>query len=312
MLHCHEGHDIYELYGKVDFRCDCGNSRMPFSCKLDNEKDYLNEANYYNQTFYDCYCYCKKPHQLEEMEEFMIECHDCEDWFHNHHLNPPLKTNVEEKFILLCKNCVEAKYAEKILHYKGYFYEETSDFLCDKERLQPSTKRRNRGNENLEEKVEKVVTCSEQEKESLLGVDVIIDDAFMESLCQCQECQQAFTKLKRHLECVNNLNDDEKKLVNNLEGIVNEEDVKKPDPTPDYIDGLLMRTMRQQNMSHEGQIFMAENLILFKERFCSFLNEFSDQKKQLTKEDVQKFFEGLNLEKERLLNEHLVIKKNGN
>lgn len=35
MLHCHEGHDVYELYSKLDFRCDCGNSRMPFSCHID-------------------------------------------------------------------------------------------------------------------------------------------------------------------------------------------------------------------------------------------------------------------------------------
>ena len=32
MIHCHENHEIHELYQKVDFRCDCGNGRMPFSC----------------------------------------------------------------------------------------------------------------------------------------------------------------------------------------------------------------------------------------------------------------------------------------
>lgn len=35
MLHCHEGHDVHELYNKLDFRCDCGNDRMPLSCHLD-------------------------------------------------------------------------------------------------------------------------------------------------------------------------------------------------------------------------------------------------------------------------------------
>ena len=35
MIHCHEGHEVYELYSKLDFRCDCGNSRMPFSCHID-------------------------------------------------------------------------------------------------------------------------------------------------------------------------------------------------------------------------------------------------------------------------------------
>ena len=27
-LHCHDGHQLYELYTKRDFRCDCGNSRF--------------------------------------------------------------------------------------------------------------------------------------------------------------------------------------------------------------------------------------------------------------------------------------------
>lgn len=42
MLLCHEGHDVNELYSKLDFRCDCGNSRFPKSCELNNEKDYEN------------------------------------------------------------------------------------------------------------------------------------------------------------------------------------------------------------------------------------------------------------------------------
>lgn len=58
MLVCHEGHEVDELYSKLDFRCDCGNSRFPKSCDLYNEKDYENTANYYNQTYYNLYCHC--------------------------------------------------------------------------------------------------------------------------------------------------------------------------------------------------------------------------------------------------------------
>lgn len=91
MIHCHENHEIIELYHKLDFRCDCGNGRMPYSCQLNNDKEYLNDNNKYNQTYFDCYCYCKKPHSYEEIETFMIECYECEDWFHNHHLIPTLQ-----------------------------------------------------------------------------------------------------------------------------------------------------------------------------------------------------------------------------
>lgn len=73
MYHCHEGHDVIELYSRLNFRCDCGNGRMPLACKLLNEKlDYENAGNEYNHNFFDCYCYCKKPHSLESMDEFMI------------------------------------------------------------------------------------------------------------------------------------------------------------------------------------------------------------------------------------------------
>lgn len=75
MVHCHkghEGHEVHELYHKLDFRCDCGNSRLPYSCSLNNEKDYENEKNVYNKTFFDSYCYCKKSHSYEEIDKFMI------------------------------------------------------------------------------------------------------------------------------------------------------------------------------------------------------------------------------------------------
>lgn len=34
-LHCHEGHDLYELYTKRHFCCDCGNQKFPqLNCTL--------------------------------------------------------------------------------------------------------------------------------------------------------------------------------------------------------------------------------------------------------------------------------------
>lgn len=89
MLHCHEGHDVHELYSKLDFRCDCGNSKMPLACHIDgsmppeithiNTKEKVNvntektatavvefegkansnDQNFYNMTYYDIYCICK-------------------------------------------------------------------------------------------------------------------------------------------------------------------------------------------------------------------------------------------------------------
>ena len=153
MLHCHEGHEVYELYSKLDFRCDCGNNKMPFSCQIDGSmgpaaetpvqpttnqmmlstgtsnqrasnvetlivqqelvatddggKSHTNTDNVYNQTFFDIYCICKKPHEAELIDNYMIQCFHCEDWFHNQHLLPPMLTKqLDDDFILICRSCL--------------------------------------------------------------------------------------------------------------------------------------------------------------------------------------------------------------
>jgi len=131
MINCHDGHDVIELYSRLDFRCDCGNGRMPQSCKLFNDKlDYENEGNFYNPNFFDCYCTCKKPHAPEYMDQFMIQCYHCEDWFHNHHLTPKLSEAVDEKYFLLCTSCVEKNFLEVLPNYTSYFHPESKDHIC--------------------------------------------------------------------------------------------------------------------------------------------------------------------------------------
>mmetsp|Transcript_2700 Transcript_2700/g.4576 ORF Transcript_2700/g.4576 Transcript_2700/m.4576 type:complete len:92 (-) Transcript_2700:1038-1313(-) len=68
MLVCHEGHVVNELYSKSSFRCDCGNSRLPESCQLNNEKDYENGGNRYCANHFDLYCYCETPFNDELVE----------------------------------------------------------------------------------------------------------------------------------------------------------------------------------------------------------------------------------------------------
>jgi E3 ubiquitin-protein ligase UBR7 len=42
MLTCHKDHEIIELYDRAHFRCDCGNSKLPFGCQLNDQKEYVN------------------------------------------------------------------------------------------------------------------------------------------------------------------------------------------------------------------------------------------------------------------------------
>ena len=92
MLTCHEGHEVHELYSKASFKCDCGNSRLPFGCQLTAEKEYSNDLNRYNTTFFDIYCHCNLTSDQNSTVKynFMAECMNCEDWYHNTHLLPPI------------------------------------------------------------------------------------------------------------------------------------------------------------------------------------------------------------------------------
>lgn len=107
-LTCHEGHTLYELYTKRNFRCDCGNKKFPeFKCKLYSSKDPENTQNKYNQNFRGVYCTCHRPYpDLEdEIEDEMIQCVICEDWYHSRHLGslPPPDGDFQE---MICDDCM--------------------------------------------------------------------------------------------------------------------------------------------------------------------------------------------------------------
>lgn len=47
-------------------------------------KDEVNSSNKYNQNFTGTYCTCKRPYPDPEdpIDDEMIQCVSCEDWFH--------------------------------------------------------------------------------------------------------------------------------------------------------------------------------------------------------------------------------------
>lgn len=104
---CHEGHELVELYTKRNFRCDCGNSLFGGNkCHLEPVKE-LNEKNKYNQNFCGVYCTCHRPYPDPEdpIDDEMIQCIICEDWYHGRHLGT-------QKFVpsdygeMICESCM--------------------------------------------------------------------------------------------------------------------------------------------------------------------------------------------------------------
>eukprot|EP00177_Eucheuma_denticulatum_P005325 GFKZ01009679.1.p1 GENE.GFKZ01009679.1~~GFKZ01009679.1.p1 ORF type:complete len:400 (+),score=32.87 GFKZ01009679.1:117-1202(+) len=80
---CHADHpdEVFELYTKRAFRCDCGNSRAKNKCLLYPAKQDLNVGNEksYGHNFDARYCRCDTPY---DESKAMAQCAMCEDWFH--------------------------------------------------------------------------------------------------------------------------------------------------------------------------------------------------------------------------------------
>ncbi|KAF6732895.1 putative E3 ubiquitin-protein ligase UBR7 [Oryzias melastigma] len=106
---CHDGHDIFELYTKRNFRCDCGNGKFgDFQCQLIPSKDEQNVKNRYNHNFSGCYCTCDRPYpdkDGEDNDDEMIQCVICEDWFHSKHLGCTVD-EPEELQEMVCETCM--------------------------------------------------------------------------------------------------------------------------------------------------------------------------------------------------------------
>lgn len=105
---CHEGHQLYELYTKRNFRCDCGNSKFnDTNCKLSPNKDEVNSANKYCHNFFGLYCTCSRPYPdpEDQVEDEMIQCVVCEDWLHGRHLGAVVPESVELQE-MICESCM--------------------------------------------------------------------------------------------------------------------------------------------------------------------------------------------------------------
>uniref|UniRef100_A0A3Q3X049 Putative E3 ubiquitin-protein ligase UBR7 n=1 Tax=Mola mola TaxID=94237 RepID=A0A3Q3X049_MOLML len=105
---CHDDHDIFELYTKRNFRCDCGNRKFgEFKCKLNPAKDEENIRNHYNHNFNGCYCTCDRPYPDtdDQVNDEMIQCVICEDWFHCRHLGCTVE-EPEELQEMICEACM--------------------------------------------------------------------------------------------------------------------------------------------------------------------------------------------------------------
>lgn len=99
---------MVELYTKRIFRCDCGTAKiLAVRCRLDEVKLDQNDKNQYNQNFSGLYCVCHRPYPDPEdpIDDEMIQCIVCEDWYHCRHLDTQVP-NMNEFTEMVCGGCM--------------------------------------------------------------------------------------------------------------------------------------------------------------------------------------------------------------
>ncbi|CAI2386615.1 unnamed protein product [Moneuplotes crassus] len=109
LIACHQDHEVYEIWRKNNFRCDCGNAKFNSECRLNPDKDPLNSENSYDHNFYGRYCHCDEK---DNGEDDLYQCTYCEDWFHPKCLKPDFTVKLassdkKEKanWRIICRNC---------------------------------------------------------------------------------------------------------------------------------------------------------------------------------------------------------------
>ncbi|CAK8697186.1 unnamed protein product [Clavelina lepadiformis] len=312
-LECHNGHDLYELYTKRHFRCDCGNDKFPeLKCKLIPDKDPNNPENIYSQNFNGLYCTCKRPYPDEEddVEDEMIQCVVCEDWFHGRHLGEAsISTNMGFSE-MICFDCSKSctflhKYSALLVSpVKLEKCFEEGDVDVTDMKASPVKSDGAAAIACMPMKEENIKTDSgdvangsgsTSNDSSFCKIEgaipvKIIGATFWPAgwravLCKCNKCMDIYNDFKVLFLL------DENDTVSSYE----EEGRKK---------ALANKYEKQENalkgMSRVHQVEMLHGYNDMKEGLTQYLRKFAEEGKVVTATDIQNFFSGLNNKRQKL------------
>jgi len=293
--HCHEGHNLMELYTKRMFRCDCGSSKLQSSCKLEPKKE-ENKDNNYNQNFRGLYCTCSRPYPDPEdpVSDCMIQCVVCEDWFHGRHTGegPPSDSSYAE---MICAGCVAN------LPFLQY-YSGLAVVKVDKEDIKTDEAECNVAQEvvdsNSVDKIEavdikngstadaghvsKVCLLSKPAPTQLLKTSLFLPMGWRSSLCKCSSCLKLYSDTKTTFLT------EENDTVHHYESQSRE---KK---------GTMEQGMEAlSQMDRVRQVEAIQSYNDMKENLMEYLAKFANNKKVVREDDIKTFFEEMKGNKKR-------------
>ncbi|CAD1473994.1 unnamed protein product [Heterotrigona itama] len=269
-FHCHEGHELIELYTKRHFRCDCGNSKFGGKkCNLDPSKDSTNIENQYNHNFDGLYCICQRPYPDPDdtVNDEMLQCIICEDWYHSKHLECekeiPTDSGYDE---MICAGCMKKNdflwnYAKK---YTAFTATEIS--AGDKE------------DESIDVKnIPKSCTMPRNNpaKRIVSEGSCFLMEGWRSALCTCETCKELYRE--KHVAF----------LLDPTDSVhAYEEAGKINSRESQYEKG--MKALA--SLGRVEQLTAIEEYNNMKERLKQYLQKFAENKKVVREEDIKEFF----------------------
>ncbi|XP_016352353.1 putative E3 ubiquitin-protein ligase UBR7 [Sinocyclocheilus anshuiensis] len=308
---CHDGHDICELYTKRNFRCDCGNEKFHgFKCKLDTDKEGQNVKNWYNHNYLGRYCSCDRPYPDEDdqVNEEMIQCIVCEDWFHEKHLQAPA-VDCEALMEMICGRCMTrapflqtyaAHFAVSPMNKESLYKEQTNaDMMTDEKGKcsygqQEETTAGAAGRTSSPDSVtahSRVTECVLNELKAKDAASTRAGAVFWPyfwraKLCTCTDCKRMYVKTGVPF------------LLDESDTLLAYEEKAKAEALTS--EELLMSCITSLN--HVQQLEIIHQYNDLKHELREFLQQSANQRKDVTPEAFHEFLEELQTRKKRRLN----------
>lgn len=308
---CHQNHELYELYTKREFRCDCGNEKFAKAdlvCKLKPQKDKLNAQNKYNHNFVGLYCTCNRPYPESDStlettadedptpttsNEEMIQCSICEDWFHSSHLpGSELFKNGEDDYAdMICHQCMNNN--DFLWNYVGQMALK-SEYANEPVNVVDTKESESKNSASNECRLATLrAQCEKFTHEKMLQArkdqkcSCFFLNGWREALCKCETCAQMYKD--KQVEYLTREND----TINYYEerGKLKAKDVDENKLLNDELS----------KMNRFSQVEFLHNYNDFKQDLTEFFCQFARNGQVVKRENVVEFFENLNERKKRKL-----------
>jgi len=278
-MSCHLDHEIYELFHKRNFRCDCATPKSVHLCTLNPKLDTVNALNQYNHNFRGLYCWCSTPYD-HNSNVVMIQCYMCQDWFHDTCILKDFPHNTipeEPDTDFICKDCI-SKYQSFLGKYKDFEYIEL-DESEEAEKTEPKS---------IPQVPEVKLQIEQQQNECLISNvsstnilragNYFFRPGWREKLCRCRKCLNMYQLID-----VNYLIKAEEKIP--------ESAPETPPPAAKKPE------LEEPSLSRQREI--AYGLMEFRDNLMEFLKPFAAQKRTVTAADIEQFKEQFENQKQK-------------